>query len=234
MKRSVVIVVCIAVLLLIAVFGGLLFIRGMRSSAGDAGKMEASDPMSEQQTGSVDSDKHPAEGTSACGWLEIPGTEIAGPIVMLPVDEAFSFERSDGDALYCEAAYNSSDFSDPVTVLYGQNHPDDAVLADLQMYFSDSSSLEDYPVIQVNTPEEELTYGIFACVPFSGDHILANNDFSDVSTYVYYFLDVTHVRELSSRFNEEYAPEPGDRVLILSTGLAGDNERRYLVMAVLL
>ena len=39
---------------------------------------------------------------------------------------------------------------------------------------------------------------------------------------------------MSAHFNEDYAPEAGDRVIILSTCLIGNNTRRFLVMATLL
>lgn len=173
-------------------------------------------------------------------WLRVGNTEIDYPIVQSPDDDTFYLDHnsdraeSANGAIFSEAAYNGTDMSDPVTILYGHHMRSGAMFGDLQRLFSDEAFFRANPTITVFTPEAELTYGVFAAVPYGGDHILHYHDFSDPYAFEGFFDEILRVRDLRAHTNEAYAPAPGDRVLILSTCLIGDNTRRYLVMGTLL
>ena len=172
-------------------------------------------------------------------WLEIPGTDISYPILQSPDNDDFYLDHnsdkvySANGSIYSEHRYNGTDFTDPVTILYGHHMRSGAMFGNLQMLFSDAVFFEDTPTFTVYTPDAELTYGIFAAVPYPGDHILYYNDFSDDAVFENFFSGIFNTRDLGARFREEYAPEPGDQVLILSTCLIGNNTNRFLVMAAL-
>ena len=174
------------------------------------------------------------------GWLEIGDTNISYPIVQSRTDDTFYLDHnSDGaysanGAIYSESKYNSGDMSDPVTILYGHHMKSGAMFGQLQRYYADAESFADHAVIKVYTPEATLEYGVFSAVPYSSRHILYYNDFSDPEVFRTFFDSVFVTRDLSAHFNEAYAPQAGDRVLILSTCLSSDNSRRFLVMATLL
>ena len=174
------------------------------------------------------------------GWIKIEDTNIDFPVVQSADDDGLYLNHnSDGDysangSIFSEHEYNSTDFKDPVTILYGHHQWDGAMFGRLQQYYSDPDFWEEDHVITIYTPEEELTYGVFAAVPFSGDHILYYNDFTDDSVFSNFFEGVMNTRDLSAHFNEEYVPEVGDHVLILSTCLIGNNTNRFLVMGTLL
>lgn len=173
-------------------------------------------------------------------WLEIEDTDISYPVVQSEANDAYYLDHnSDGvysanGAIFSEHEYNNTDMNDPVTILYGHHMSDGAMFGSLQKYFSDGTFFREHPTFTVYTPEAELTYGVFAAVPYPGDHILYYHDFSDEYVFVGFFDDVMSTRDLSANFCEEYAPEPGDRVLILSTCLIGNNTNRFLVMGKLL
>ncbi len=173
-------------------------------------------------------------------WLTIVDTNIDYPLVQHHANDAYYLNHdSDGrysvaGAIFSEAAYTKTDMTDPVTVVYGHHMSSGSMFGRLQQYYSDTSFFESHPTFTVYTPTEELTYGVFAAVPYSGDHILYYNDFTDDAVFETFFASIMNTRDLSARFNEEYAPAAGDRVMILSTCLAGNNTRRYLVMGTLL
>lgn len=173
-------------------------------------------------------------------WLEIDDTNISYPIVQDPDDETFYLNHnsdraySANGAIFSEAIYNRTDLTDPVTILYGHHMRDGAMFGKLQQYYSDASFFADHGIIRVYTPEATLEYGVFAAIPYSSSHILYYNDFTDPEVFETFFDAIFNVRELGANFNEEYAPAVGDRVLILSTCLIGNNTRRFLVMATLL
>jgi sortase B len=173
-------------------------------------------------------------------WLEIDNTNISYPIVQSPDDDTFYLNHNtDGNysangSIYSEHEYNGLDFSDPVTLLYGHHMSSGAMFGNLQQYFSDSSFFEENPIIKVYTEDGLLEYGVFAAVPYSNDHLMYYNDFTDEEVFESFFQSIFNIRNLDAQFREEYAPEAGDKVLILSTCLAGNNTRRFLVMATLL
>ena len=174
------------------------------------------------------------------GWLTIEDTNVDLPLLQHPTNDTFYLNHDDEKhyankgAVYSEASYNASDFSDPVTVFYGHHMGSGAIFGKLQKYFSDPDYFSSHPTFTIYTPTAELTYGVFAAVPYSSQHILYYNDFTDDEVFENFFASVMNTRDLSAQFNSAYAPEVGDKVVILSTCLASNNTNRYLVMAKLI
>ena len=173
-------------------------------------------------------------------WLEIKGTDITYPLLQSAEDDSFYLNHdseknwsADG-SLFTESRYNGRDMADPVTLVYGHHMRSGAMFGHLERDYTDQDFLEDHAEIMVYTPEAELHYGVFAAVPWTGEHLLYYNDFSDEAEFERFFASVLRVRDLRARFKEENAPAVGDRVLILSTCLTADNKQRFLVMAKLL
>jgi len=181
-----------------------------------------------------------AKNPDIYSWIEIADTNISLPVVQSPDSDTYYLNHnSDREyaaygAVFSEATYNHSDLTDPVTILYGHHMRSGRIFGQLQRYYSDAAFFDSHPTITVYTPEQTLEYGVFAAVPYSGEHLLYYNDFSDEAVFERFFEAVFSIRELSAHFNEEYAPTAGDRVLILSTCLEGNNQRRFLVMATLI
>ena len=169
-------------------------------------------------------------------WLRIENTNIDFPIVQSQINDQFYLDHnSDGEysangAIFSEHAYNGTDFEDPVTLLYGHHMHDGAMLGRMQEYYTDADFFEENPTFTIYTPEGELTYGVFAAVPYPGEHILYLHDFTNPQAFTGFFDEVMGIRDLSASFREEYAPAPGDHVVILSTCLIADNHNRFLVM----
>jgi sortase B len=173
-------------------------------------------------------------------WLEIKGTDITYPLLQSAEDDAFYLNhdseriRSADGSLFSESRYNGRTMEDPVTLIYGHHMRSGAMFGNLERDYTDQAFLEAHREITVYTPEAELRYGVFAAVPWSGEHLLYYYDFRDEAEYSRFFASVFRVRDLRARFYEENAPAPEDRVLILSTCLAADNTHRFLVMAKLM
>ena len=170
-------------------------------------------------------------------WLYIPGTEISYPILQSPDDDAYYLQRnmygrSDAaGAIYTEAAYSGKEFTDPVTVVYGQNTADGEMFGALQRAYSSREALEEHSEIVVYLPDRELRYTVFAAVPFDNRHILYNYDFTDQRTFRLFFKEILSVRSLEASFAEDASVQEGDTILILSTHLKSDSSKRFLVCA---
>ena len=170
-------------------------------------------------------------------WIEIPGTTISYPVVQHEGDDTYYLHRnsdkaySAGGAIFSESRYNPRDFSSPVTILYGHHTSADNMFGPLQAYFSDSSFLANDPSVIIYTPDEVYEYNVFAAVPYDNTHILDQFDFNDPNEYISFFESIINIRDLGAYINSVNAPvNPSERVIILSTCLDGNNQRRFLVM----
>lgn len=209
----------------------------------DGNDNPASGQMQPQEdTLSVDFEALQSINPDIYAWIEIPGTDISYPVLQDPDnDREYLRTNSDGEysaggAIFSEATYNSTDFNDPVTILYGHHmNAGNIMFGHLQDYFTDPEFLASDPVIRIYTPSGVLVYKVFAAVPFNKEHILYYNDMGNSDDYQSFFQTVMSIRELGAFQNEEYAPQDPatDRVLILSTCLTGNTTRRFLVMATL-
>jgi len=261
MKRSVLFTVFGILLVLIAVFCGVK----LRELTGDSDSVRteqlspllptaapekaqetpsdtaAPEPTAEAYVSPIDFDALRAINPDIYAWIRIDGTNVDYPVVRRETDDTFYLTHdSDGEtaargAIFSEAEFNGDDFSDPVTILYGHNMKSGAMFGQMQKSYSDNAFFEEDNPILIYTPAAELRYGVFAVVPYGSEHILYYNDFTSDRVFTAFFDSVFNIRDLRARFNEAYAPVPGDHVLILSTCLSGNMEaQRFLVMAKLL
>lgn len=173
-----------------------------------------------------------------CAWIEIEGTKVDYPVLQSPDNDdkylktAYDGSRYIGGALFTQATYNSNDFNDPVTVIYGHTMASGTLFGQLQKIYTSQAKFADHSEIKLYLPDGVRYYDVFAAVPFAPVHILHNYDFTVQYWYENFFGKVFDVRSLNATFNEELAPQFGDRVLILSTCLNEDSSQRFLVMAV--
>ena len=105
-----------------------------------------------------------------------------------------------------------------------------AIFGNLQNDVTDDSFWDSDPEIVIYLPDRLLKYKLFAAVPYDRAHILYYHNFYDEETYDNFFNNILSIRSMDARFHEEYAPEYGDRVLMLSTCLIGDSYYRFIVM----
>jgi len=176
--------------------------------------------------------------TDICAWIEIDGTLINYPILQNPVNDnkylntGLNGSYYIGGSLFTQATYNSNDFNDPVTVVYGHTMRAGTLFGQLQSTYSSSQGFKDHSEIKLYLPDEVRYYTVFAAVPYSSMHILDAYDFSNAYWYENFFDGVMDIREFGAQFNENITPEPGDRVIVLSTCLNEDSTKRFLVMAI--
>ena len=179
-----------------------------------------------------------AQNQDIYGWLRIPGTEFDFPLVQRQGDDSFYLTHdSDGNessagAIFTESSYNSTTMEDPVTVAYGHQMHAGTMFGKLQETYSQENALEDYGEVIVYLPEKELHYQVFAAVPYDNRHILYNYDCTDSRRFNTFLNSIYEVREIGAQFASDVTVSTDDKVLALSTCLAGNSQRRYLVLAV--
>lgn len=177
------------------------------------------------------------------GWLSIPGTGIEDAVFRSPTDDTLYLDHdrdkkgSSAGELFIESRYNSADFADPVTVVYGHNMRSGKKFGPLEEYYTGAvdglasgEAAGKYGIITVTVPEGELTYQVFAAIPFDDRHILASYDFGSPLASGRFFSEVRKTRVLGGFVDRSVVIGERDKVLILSTCTA-DHQSRFLVMA---
>ena len=170
-------------------------------------------------------------------WITIPGTRIDYPIVQHPSDNAYYLNHTvDGrkrveGAIFTEN-YNSKDFSDPNTLIYGHNMKNGSMFKGLHKY-KDRQFLEEHSEIIIYQEGRILRYKIFAAYVYDSRHIMLSFDFNDENIYRSYLNSVLTKKDMSSNIDTTVEVSTEDKIITLSTCNSNDKQR-YLVQAVLL
>ena len=181
-------------------------------------------------------------------WLWIPGSDeypgrdttvpaVDYPVVQDPDDDSFYLTHGlDGQSdrngtLYTEHAHNGTDFSDPITIIYGHNMKSGLMFGSLQEQFSNPAWFASHQEMYIYTPERTLRYRVFAAVPYGTEHILYKyGNFRDRSSVSEFLETVYHVNRFGKNYNEDCTVTENDRILVLSTCLPRSADGRYLVL----
>lgn len=184
----------------------------------------------------IDFESLQKENPDIYAWLYIEGTNISYPVLQHPDDDTYylthtsSGEKEKKGALYTEKAYNSKEFNDPLTVIYGHHMKSGEMFGRLQETYTEENAMERYGEITIYTPEEEIRYKVFAAVPYKNYHLLANDDTTDPIVFGEFLDSMYQIRAVEAVFSKDEKATIDDKVLVLSTCLIGNNKRRYLVL----
>ena len=212
---------------------------GAAENAGDetAGDETASNSLSAWLTeeGYLDLDSLHRINPDIYAWLDIPGTDISFPILQSAEDEYFylshneSKEVDDGGCIYTEY-FNRKDFSDPNTVIYGRNV--DGRFALLHQ-FQDRDFFDANRTLNIYLEDRVLRYQIFAAYNYDDRHLIKIYDFWDKDIFSSYLETVFSQRAMDAYVDDSAEVTAEDKIITLSTGVTGQDDRRYLVQAVL-
>lgn len=173
------------------------------------------------------------------GWLYIPGTEINYPVLQSQSGDQDYYlthtidRQEDGNGcLYTQYRYNRAGFQDPVTIIYGHSRYSTDSFWSLQKTYIENGAFEKFSEIIIYTPDQEFRYRVFGSTEYSNVHILHEYQcFSDPSQISVFFNNLQHYHTMSHQFDKSVTVKENDRLLILSTGLNQNQEKRYLVLA---
>ncbi len=170
-------------------------------------------------------------------WISIPDTRIDYPVLQHPSDDIYYLNYNlDGSKGYPGCIYtereNSRDFSDFNTVIYGHNMKNGSMFHDLHSY-EDESFLPDHPYVYIYTPDRVMRYRIFAAYPYDDRHLLYSFDYATPEGRAGYLSEIFSIRSMSAVLDDQVAVTSEDRLITLSTCVGSQNEKRYLVQAVL-
>lgn len=202
-----------------------------------AEETEAAEEEEEVYESPIDFESLQAINPDIYAWLHIEGTEISYPVLQHPEENDFYLRRNiNGEKekrgeLFTEVAYNSKEFDDPLTVIYGHHMRSGEMFGKLQETYTEEGALDKYGEIIIYMPDKEIHYRVFAGVPYKNYHLLANDDTTDPVIFGEFLQSVYQIREVGAVFKEGEEATVDDKVLVLSTCLIGNNKKRYLVLA---
>lgn len=172
-------------------------------------------------------------------WITVPGTVIDYPVLQKSDTEDLydnyyldhTADLSEGlpGAIYSQPV-NRLDFSDSVTVLYGHNMKNGTMFSGLHA-FADPDFFRENTQVIIYTPQQTLTYEIFAATDFSDALLPYEYDFTQDTGIQRYLGDV---EESKGNFREGTRIPEGAKILTLSTCYSDREDRRLLIHAVLI
>ncbi|MBD5458679.1 MAG: class B sortase [Lachnospiraceae bacterium] len=171
-------------------------------------------------------------------WIYVPDTTVDYPILQHPTDNSYYLNYNmDGTKGYPGCIYtedfNSKDFSDIHTVIYGHNLKDKTMFSSLHN-FEDRELLSEDHYIFIYTQDYVFVYRIFAAYEFSAIHLLDNFDYTNEYVYADYLKQIYRTADWGANVREDIEVTTDDKIVTLSTCTADhDSNRRFLVTGVL-
>lgn len=170
-------------------------------------------------------------------WITIPGTKVDYPIVQHASDNSYylnhtveGHKRVEG-AIFTEN-YNSKDFSEPNTLIYGHNMKNGSMFKGLHKY-KDKQFFNEHSEIIIYQEGRVLRYKIFAAYVYDSRHLMLSFDFEDENVFRTYLNSVLTKKDMSSNIDTTIDVTAEDKIITLST-CNNNDAQRYLVQAVLL
>lgn len=170
-------------------------------------------------------------------WIHIPDTPIDYPVLQHPEEMDYYLNHNlDGSRGYPGCIYsqliNAKDWTDRNTVLYGHNMSVGTMFKGLH-YYEDPEFFEEHPYVYIYTEEHTYVYQVFAAYEYGNAHLILGLDIDTDEKYQKYLDDIFSFDGLNNNFDTEVEVTAKSRILTLSTCVDGDDDRRWLVQAVL-
>ena len=154
-------------------------------------------------------------------WITVPDTMVNYAVLQNPLDNSFYLthnedkEESPSGAVFSEL-YNTKDFTDPVTMLYGHNGFGDTYFTTLH-YFRDKEFFDSHPEFYIYTPGHMYTYTVVSAFITDDRHIFSVYNFSKEDQLLQFEHDITHSESVYSAEREDVELDENSRFVVLST-----------------
>lgn len=253
-KRQVAVLFTLLAILLVVAAAGIGFMVWQQQEldraaqqAQDVPEAQGSSSPAQEQSGEGNLPENPVDfvelktkNPDIYAWVSIPGTKVDVPILQSTVDDNFYLDHNaDGDYAIEGAAYtqraNATDFSDPVTMVYGHQVQNGSMFTTLH-YFEDKTFFDEHDVMYIYTPRHILTYRIVAAYQYDDRHVLNSFDFSKPEVVREYFDSVLSPASMLVNVRDGVVLADDDKIVQLSTCMDAVNRdhTRYLVTGVLI
>lgn len=170
-------------------------------------------------------------------WITVPGTVIDYPIVQHPEEPDYYLDYNlDGTKGYPGGIYtqfyNSKDWQDANTVIYGHNMKNGSMFAGLHQY-EDSQFFEENPYVYIYSEDKIRVYQIFAAYEYLDINLVTYFGLPGVMSYEDYLASIYTLDGMNNNFNTDIEVTTEDKIITLATCISSKPTMRYLVQAVL-
>lgn len=171
-------------------------------------------------------------------WIYVPDTTVDYPVLQHPTDNSYYLNHNmDGTKGYPGCIYtedfNSKNFSDIHTVIYGHNLKDKTMFSSLHNFEDEELFNEDHYIF-IYTEDYVFVYRIFAAYEFDSLHLLDNYDYTNEYVYEDYLRQIYQTTDRVANVRADIQVMKEDKIVTLSTCTADhDSNRRFLVTGVL-
>lgn len=201
-------------------------------------RVKETDPEVAQAEIPIDFAQLQAQNPDIYAWIQIEGTNINYPIVQSAVDNEYYLNHTvEGQEGYPGSIYtenwNTKTFTDFNTVIYGHDMKDGSMFQNLHNY-ADASYMQQHPQVVIYTPEKKFTYEIFAAVVYDDRHVLHSFDYAFADQRQAFLDSIYNARNLGNVIREDVSVNTENRIVTLSTCMTGQDDKRFLVEAVLI
>lgn len=196
----------------------------------------------------VDINEVKSVNEDVCGWIYIPDTNVNCAIVCNSdnPDYYLTNDINNINGVFIQN-YNSNDFSDRMTVVYGKSQNGESQFDDLLKY-KDKTFFDNHRYIYVKQDNKILTYKIFAARKAYAEHLMLGYDWSVDQVFLDYLIYIIKSGDIEMQSEVETAldidenanidntldVDVNDRVITLSQRIEGEDNYRYLVQGVLI
>jgi len=172
-------------------------------------------------------------------WISVPGAKIDYPVLRHPTDNSYylnhNLNGSEGlpGCIFTEN-YNSKNWNDPVTVLYGHDMRKNNTMFHPLHQFETQSFFDQNQYFYIYTPEKTLKYLIFAAYVHSSEHLLSSHNFSNKDTFDAFFGTILAAGNNGANHVRDGVTISSDsKIVVLSTCIKNKPNNRYLIFGVL-
>lgn len=166
------------------------------------------------------------------GWIYLSGSKISFPVVQGEDNSEYLYRLINGDYNGAGTPFldyrNSSDFTDPNTIIYGHNMNNGSMFADIHKYV-DQEFFGDHPVIWLLTPERDYRIEVFAGYITGVDADAWKLDFETPLE----FADWLQQSRDKSLFASSVIPTVEDRIVTISTCSNSANQTRFVLLGII-
>ena len=170
-------------------------------------------------------------------WIQVPNTKVDYPVLQSEEDNYYlsrdiNKQDSKSGSIYSNGC-NNKDMEDAITIFYGHDMKAHTMFGSLHL-FDEAAFFEENATILVETPEALRTYVIYGVYNYNDNYIpsvFAVNEAQGVQDFIDSLEEcakegdkITHVRQ-----GETLTAD--DKILVLSTCISGQDDRRFLVVA---
>lgn len=191
----------------------------------------------------LDWDELHATNPDIYAWIYVPGTSVDYPVLQHPSSNEYYLNHNlDGSygfpgVIYTEN-YNSKDFTDPNTVVYGHNMDNTTMFSTLHNFRDPDMVTEPHYIYIYTEDGRTLVYEIYAAYIYPSIHLLLNFDVENDYIFEQYLRNISNMDLTSSdlaNIRHDIDVTVSDRIITLSTCTTDhDASKRFLVTGVLL